>query len=483
MISFFYDLLLNIKKPISIYTMFYGGIMGLLKKRLVFCLFVVSTLVSCGRKESFKEINWVKGLNSEPVDYKIDASLTLDHKSSVDDKRINIYKQLINNKEVDGSYFKKIDSEQGDTIGLVGQTTDLKVDKSKVEIFEKRNLALVKEEFLNKYPEFRKNDIQDFNWIYVPSKNFLIPMYKLSFTNRKTEIYEVQFDSALNIYSNKKMGSQFSDVEAMVFPKGPKMSQLEAVILKSVEVENGIRGLNFKVSSLLNSKFESPREIVKIPISDDRFDQVQVSFFIQKSYEWFAKTFNSKIPFMIDIQVNVGAPEKSNTAFYYANKIRFGSGDDIVYSKIPRDPTIIIHESNHAIIDYLAHLPFDREGGSLNEGFADFLTTLQLNNPNLGEVSFLKGSFRRTVKNELKFTDRKGSLYGDSAVASGLLWNLKETFGDEIAGRIAVNTLMLLGPRSDFIDFRNKIYFSIKSELKEKNLETAEKILKDRNWL
>jgi hypothetical protein len=80
-------------------------------------------------------------------------------------------------------------------------------------------------------------------------------------------------------------------------------------------------------------------------------------------------------------------------------------------------------------------------------------------------------------------SEKTGGLYGDSAIISGLLWSLKESLGDEVAGRTAVNTLMLLGPKSDFNDFKKKIQFVIKTDLKDKNLENAEKILKDRGWM
>lgn len=76
---------------------------------------------------------------------------------------------------------------------------------------------------------------------------------------------------------------------------------------------------------------------------------------------------------------------------------------------------------------------------------SDFLTTLQLNHL-VGEVAF-KSYHLRTVKNDLKFSEKTGGLYGDSAIISGLLWNLKEALGDELAGKTAVNTLMLLGPK------------------------------------
>lgn len=450
---------------------------------LTFLLPLTLGLFACQKKNEFKETNLVVGLNTQHIQAPSDDTLTLDHKSKIKDFEIAIYNQKIHNKEIENSYLKKLSNADGEVLGLIAQTTDKKIDFKKSMHFEAKSLAEIKSELLQKHPELKSKKIESFDWIYVLNKSYLEPVYKLVLTEDSGEIFETKYDAQLIPISKIRAGSLFSDVDAVVYPRGPKLSQLESVILKSIEVDNGIKSLNFKISSLINTKIQNSSEIPKIQTSDDRFDEIQVSYYIQKSFDWFTKSFNAQIPLMVDVQLNVGAPEKSNTAFYYANKIRFGSGDDVVYANIPRDPTIIIHESNHAIIDYLAHLPFDKEGGSINEGLADFLTSLQLNHPNLGEVAFLKGPYRRTVKNELKFSEKKGGLYGDSAIISGLLWNLKESLGDEIAGKTAVNTLMLLGPRSDFNDFKKKIQFVIKSDLKDKNLENAEKILKDRGWM
>lgn len=444
---------------------------------------LVFILSACQKKNDFKDINLIVGLNTKNIQMPNDPTLTLEHKTKVKDYHISIYNQKINGKDVDSSYLKKLTNSEGDIIGLIAQTAETKIQKKLSSHFVAQNVLEIKTSLVSKYPDLKSVQIESFDWTYVLNKNELVPVYKLIYMGKNGEFIESKFDSQLAFLSKAKLGSQFSDVDAIVFPKGPRLSQLENVILKNIEVENGIRSTNFKISSLLATKIQNSSEIPKIQSSDERFDEVQVSYYIQRSFDWFSKSFSAKIPLMVDVQLNVGAPEKSNTAFYYANKIRLGSGDDIVYSHIPRDPTIIIHESNHAIIDYLSRLPFDKEGGSINEGFADFLTTLQLNHPHLGEVSFLKGPFRRTVKNDLKFSHRSGGLYGDSAIISGLFWNLKEVLGDEIVGKIAVHTLILLGPKSDFADLKEKIQFVVKNELKDKNLENAEKILKDREWM
>ncbi|MCX7977941.1 MAG: hypothetical protein N2578_02955, partial [Bdellovibrionaceae bacterium] len=185
----------------------------------------------------------------------------------------------------------------------------------------------------------------------------------------------------------------------------------------------------------------------------------------------------------LDVQVHVGTPEKTNTAFYYQNKIRLGSGDDVTYSKIPQDPSIVTHETAHALIDALARLPFEGEGGSLNEAFADFFTAVMLKNPNMGEVSYLKGPFRRTLNNSKTVSQKNGGLYHDSGIVSGTLWDFYNTLGEKKSLDIAVRTLSRLTPRSDFDDFRNKLKDVCSSLLNAEDLESANKILSVRGWL
>jgi Zn-dependent metalloprotease len=130
-----------------------------------------------------------------------------------------------------------------------------------------------------------------------------------------------------------------------------------------------------------------------------------------------------------------------------------GLGDDQTYSHIPQDPSIVIHESVHALVDSIARLPYEGEGGSLNEAFADFFTALQLDNPNMGEAAYLKGPYRRTLANDFKLADKTGGLYHDSGIVSGALWDLRKSLGQDKARQIALSTLNRLTPGSDLADF------------------------------
>ena len=155
--------------------------------------------------------------------------------------------------------------------------------------------------------------------------------------------------------------------------------------------------------------------------------------------------------------VGVGYPEKTNTAFYFENKIRLGRGDDIDYAMLAADPSIVYHESFHGLIDGLARLPFEGEGGSLNEGFADFFTCAALNRPFVGESAYLKAPYKRTIQSAMTLAEKTGGLYHDSQIISSLLWEIRTKLGNAKSLKIAADTLVELNPNSDFTDFNNQL--------------------------
>src|SRR5690606_24637168 len=127
----------------------------------------------------------------------------------------------------------------------------------------------------------------------------------------------------------------------------------------------------------------------------------------------------------IGVLTDVGYPEKTNAAFYYNGLVRLGAGDDVVFSRISWDPSIVAHEISHGVIDQISRLPFEGEGGSVNEGFADTLTTFFLESPRLGENSYKMAPFKRTVEAKVHWSHRNGGLYHDSALVSGLFWEMR----------------------------------------------------------
>jgi Zn-dependent metalloprotease len=193
------------------------------------------------------------------------------------------------------------------------------------------------------------------------------------------------------------------------------------------------------------------------------------------------------MPFAIRGVSSLGFPEKTNSAFYYSGQIRLGAGDDVTFSKIPQDPSIVIHETCHALIEALAKLPYQGEGGSLNEGFSDFFTTVLLKNPKLGEASYKKGPFKRTVENDKKVSDKKGALYADSGIVSGTLWEIYQKLGQEKSLQFALEILTRLGPNSNFESTSTvmKELLAVEQNDKDKlaDNEILKTVLKVRGWL
>lgn len=275
-------------------------------------------------------------------------------------------------------------------------------------------------------------------------------------SEKKTlKIQHILFNTALKILRTDQVGSQFielKEVSALAYPQGPIKSDLSQVKLLRDLNNDGLKNLKVKVDteSLAKIKKEQPLELLP---SDDRFDQIQAFYFANKILNWFSEKLGVDLNSNVNILTQVGFPEKTNAAFYYNEKIRLGVGDDIVFSKIYLDPSIVMHETAHFVIDHLARLPFTGEGGSLNEAFADVFTTFFLNSPRLGEVAYKKAQFVRSVDSKITLKEKNGGLYHDSAIVSGFFWNLRSAVGEELSLQLALRILNRLNGYSDFADF------------------------------
>ncbi len=293
--------------------------------------------------------------------------------------------------------------------------------------------------------------------------------------------YRIFFNPQGEFVSLERTGSQFSDVSASVFISGPKLSQLSEQNLKSVSFNPSVSNDLVFVNTEADRKIAAANSL-KFDPKDDRFDQVQAFYYLSKSRQWMKDQLHVSLPQRLEAVVSMGFPEKTNSAFYYQNKIRFGKGDDLTYSNIVQDPSIVYHESFHALIDSVAHLPFEGEGGSINEAFADLFSCLMLDRPYLGEASYLKGAFKRNLSLVTKLSEKNGGLYHDSAIVSGLLWEAREKLGTEKAKLLAMETLIQLNPASHFSDFSKKLVESSASLLNAEERGLLQKLMKERDF-
>lgn len=447
-------------------------------------MLLLPLLAACSPRLDLQRVVWTQGQSEKTL-----APLNSIEKTSVPELKsasesILIQDQRVGTAIVENSFIKTLKNKKNEKI-LVEAAIALDLEKTPVPHlpeFENQR-ANFNEELRARIPAFRNLKIQKTDLIITKTKESYEALWKVNYFDKNGIPWEIRFNGQYQVRSLKRVGSQFHDTFALVFPKGPKVSTLQEVALKGLALSPTISNSYASVQSQSPQQITDMNESLRFPPGDARFDQVQVFYFLTESLKWFESNLGLRLPYQLQADVHVGAPDRTNTAFYYQGKIRIGAGDQVSYQNIPQDPSIVIHESAHALIESVARLPYEGEGGSLNEAFADFFTALQLDNPRMGEVAWMKGPFRRTIDSNKKLSERTGGLYGDSAIVSGTLWQLRKKFGIVKAKELAILTLNRLNPMSDFTEFGQKLNEVLPMVLTGAEQKEALEILKERGWL
>lgn len=395
-------------------------------------------------------------------------------------KQVSIGRQNINGVPVHNSFIKNISVNQ--TAELVQsytvETKNIKYIPTLENSTEFDLLPIVKK----KFPEIQKIEIIGKESVLFVENNLAVTHSLIDFFDQNGQPFQALLNQQRNLVSLKRVGSHFSQITATVYAEGPKLSQLSEHLIAAINASPQLSNEFVKVGSESKAKINSLSENLKFDVVDDRFDQLQVFFYLNKSIQWMKDFLNVNLGRPIEAVVFLGYPDKTNSAFYYQNRIRLGKGDDVVYSNIPQDPSIVFHESFHALVDGMARLPFEGEGGSLNEAYADFFTALLLNRPYLAESSYLKGSYKRNLNTITKLDEKNGGLYHDSIIFSGLLWEVKEKLGAEKAKLLALETLLKLNAQSKFLDFNAKLVEVVKLQFSLDDQLKLQSILKNRGF-
>jgi len=377
-------------------------------------------------------------------------------KAAIRSEKITRRSQKIEGAVIRGTWVQSVFASDGSKVYESGEI----VDALPETLRDKVKAALPKKLEALRAFEKASSDIQTASWKSDPQlevlstpKNFSQLEWSMDFMNAdETETYRAYLDESFQFKGIKVVAVHANDGVASVFPRGPKGSQLENVKLKNLDGSGKLSSDEIIIKSGLPTQAESPDLDFRFTPQDDRFDQVQAYFFADQSLKFFKASFDAEPFSQMEVKVQVGT--NSNAAFYYGNRIRLGKGDGIRYSNLAQDPSIVMHEVGHAFVDRYSGLPPDGEGGSLNEGFADFFSATILDNPHMGESSFLSGPFVRSLENNLRApADLSGGLYHASQVVSGTLWDLRIALGAKVADQIAFRTLTRLGPSSIFKDF------------------------------
>jgi hypothetical protein len=310
------------------------------------------------------------------------------------------------------------------------------------------------------------------------------PLYQVDYIDaNQNGVFRMKISPFGSLLSTEVVSAAFEQGHAFIFPEGPKLSTVTDVVLSQLLGDGTLTKTSHKVTSQAPEKALSTDEVFKYEPTDSRFDQVQTFYFVDRALHFFQDQLGVAIPFFIEVQTDVGSPDKTNAMFYYHGQVRLGSGDGINYANIMKDPSIVTHETCHALVEVLSNLPMGQgEGGSMNEAFADFFTTSFLENPNLAEVAFVKGPFKRTVNNTMKVREKTGGLYHDSLIVSGTFYEIKKELGTRAALDLAVKTLMRMGPSGTFGNFRQNVTLALAQGFPEEQKKTVLDILTERGW-
>ncbi|OFZ31083.1 MAG: hypothetical protein A2622_00320 [Bdellovibrionales bacterium RIFCSPHIGHO2_01_FULL_40_29] len=448
-----------------------------MKKQFGMMLCMSWFFVSCSPTE-VSTVRW-SGQGAKP-----ETPAHLDPQNKVLDigsRQLQFQMQKIDDVEVEGATYKKI--FQADQDEFISYTWLSRIPLSlRAEItLMKAEHALILPRFHQLNPKFKVLTVYEKPHLVIRDIKKPVLNWKIIYQEKNSELTAVYLDRKFQIIEKSRLGSQF-DATAFLFPDGPLKSKISEVMLQKLSDDGVLRSdfIFITTQAALLAKAENNQFLY--PTNDLRFGQVQVYFYLNQVRDWFIENFQFKLPFTLAAEMNVGYPEKTNTAFYYQHKIRLGEGDGIIFSDMSLDPSIIIHESLHAVIEAVSALPYTGQGGSLNEAFADFFTATILNNPNLGEVSYKKANFKRTINNTLRMSDAQGGLYHDSGIVSGLLWSISKSIGADKSQKLAWDILVRLDPLSTFESFQTEL-LSCLAKLEMTDQEKIMSVLRARGWL
>lgn len=433
---------------------------------------------SCQKHAEIQSVSWKFGQTGESLQ-KISSLQTVTSPSVIfyNDKRIEFNQQAIQSQAVETSFIKKVyDSE-------LKYAEAAFIEPSSVKAKSAAPAARNERRFVDTIAaEVAPRTLRDYNTTNVLRlhngvlQDFQILNYELS----DGTLWKAYF-SGQTLVLNEKQGSQFNDLTAQIYPSGPKQSTLTDILMQGLLLNSAVTNQFVLVDSESPEKMNGLLPHLKFDTQDARFDQVQVFYYLDFIQTWMRENLSVRFPEKLNAVVDVGYPEKTNTAFYFQNKIRFGRGDGVDYGMLASDPSIVYHESFHALIDGMARLPFEKEGGSINEGFADFFTCVVLNRPFLGEASYLKGPYKRSIQSDILLSEKTGGLYHDSQIVSSLFWDIKENLGKEKSLKFATETLAKLNPRTDF-DHLNSQMIIVTKTLSTTDQDIVKAILSKRGF-
>jgi len=423
-------------------------------KRVLFVI-SVACLAACQKKLTLNHYKWsAQGAdsNSSPIPPNLFA--TPDTTVKLFDEIVENSRQKVGGAIIDSSYQQKISSTKGRLQFINAQFEEQSFAQLKASAEKLHNLRFAALEVVKRKNLELKNALTVFEpEVYISGSEEAPKLqYQFEFIPKNgAGVYSMRVSPSYAIESIKRVESCFQESRSFVFPSGPKFSELIETFLSPLIGDGSLTSPRVVVGSDDGRKVNSENGEFIFSTEDPRFDHVQAFFFAQKALTYAETHWDFNLPFPLKIELKAGYPEKTDLMYYRKHVIRLGEGGSL-YKNIPRDPSIVTHEVAHSIIDAISSMGSEGESGSLNEGFADYITASLWEIPELGHTAYLKRPFTRTVDVKTLYTERNGGTYHDSGVLSGTFWEIEKQLGAVKTQKLALKTIARLGTQPVFSD-------------------------------
>lgn len=142
------------------------------------------------------------------------------------------------------------------------------------------------------------------------------------------------------------------------------------------------------------------------------------------------------------------------------------------------DPSVVAHEASHYLFHHLFPNPINDEIGGLNEGFADYMANVFLNNPKVGLV-MMHGQVMRDSSNQIDKAGRLKTYEAGMEVhdlgerVAYALWKTRELSTDKSEmDRLVIDAIQDLGtnPYSSAHDFKEKMLERLSTVVESSNM-------------
>lgn len=288
------------------------------------------------------------------------------------------------------------------------------------------------------------------------------------------------------LLSTESLGSPGS-AYANLFPRTFLQEPLFAVCHKSCENEDIFRVRGSEIDSKDLRRW-------------DVVEQSNVYFWLKSYFSFLDQKLNFQVEHYLKVLTNrelrdeTKGKKMKNNAFFNPKDVSLSFLPatknlffKILGGKINRsgfDPSVVIHEASHYLFHHLFPNPVNDEIGGLNEGFADYMANIFLNNPKVGLV-MLHGQSLRDSSSEVD-KDGRFKIYEPGMEVHDLgervsyaLWKTREVSNNKNEmDRLVIDAIQDLGrnPYSSVHDFKVKMLERLSSVIDEHNLTRVKTI-------